>query len=316
MHIRQILIATALLLPVPGFAQSPAPIVPAIDTTTSPPAVLPPVPLISTKHVLLTSKEAAGVAIASKYARARQLPVAGDNGAVMFLYGAALPSVVCAPLYVCDIALQPGEVVNDVNIGDAVRWKVSPSVSGTGADKVTHVLIKPTDAALKTDLVISTDRRTYTIQLVSTAKHWMPLVAFKYPDDIKREWAAYEQHQAQHDAADILPNGKDLARLDFGYALGGDNPAWKPLRVYSDGSKTFIQMPATVSSGDLPALVALAPDGGWFSSAKTQIVNYRLDGDTYVVDKVLSHAELISGVGSDQERVTITHDGADDGQGS
>jgi type IV secretion system protein VirB9 len=39
------------------------------------------------------------------------------------------------------------------------------------------------------------------------------------------------------------------------------------------------------------------------------VVNYRVDGDTFVVDKVLDRAVLLSGVGSHQEEVKITHVG-------
>ena len=308
MGARHLLLGAAAMIPAAAFGQTRAPAVPPItqDQTVAS-APLAPIPIINQAPVPLTPKEARGVALANRYAATRQMPVQGNNGAVVFLYGSTLPSVVCAPLYVCDIALQPGEVVNDVNIGDSVRWKVSPSVSGTGTDKVTHVLVKPTDSGLTTDLIISTNLRTYTIKLVSTPHSWMPLVSFDYPDDLRRAWANYEQRQANYRAASVLPTGQSLASLDFNYRLGGDDPAWKPLRVYSDGQKTYIQMPPTISSGDLPALVALGRGGGLFSSAPTQIVNYRIEGDTYVVDKVLDRAELISGVGGDQEQVTITH---------
>jgi type IV secretion system protein TrbG len=52
--------------------------------------------------------------------------------------------------------------------------------------------------------------------------------------------------------------------------------------------------------------VALANDGGWFSSPTPQIVNYRVQGNRYVVDAVLDRAALISGVGSGQQRVVIS----------
>jgi type IV secretion system protein VirB9 len=40
------------------------------------------------------------------------------------------------------------------------------------------------------------------------------------------------------------------------------------------------------------------------------MVNYRMQGDRYIVDRVLDHAELVSGVGSSQTRVVITREGA------
>jgi len=294
-----------------AFAQGVGVSVPAIEGGDTAAAVGPPVSLFNTESVPLNQKERAGVALASQYANRRELPVAGDGGAVVFLFGSTLPSVVCAPLYVCDIQLQAGEVVNDVNIGDSVRWKVSPSVSGSGGAATTHVLVKPTDSGLTTDLIIATNERTYTIKLVSTLHSWMPLVSFDYPDDINRAWASYRERQVQNDNATTLPSGRNLASLDFNFSISGDSPSWRPLRVYTDGQKTYIQMPPSVSAADMPALVALT-GGGVFSSPNTQIVNYRVTGGTFVVDKVLTRAALIAGVGGEQKRVLITYENAGD----
>lgn len=92
--------------------------------------------------------------------------------------------------------------------------------------------------------------------------------------------------------------------------MSGDNPGWKPLRVYTDGAKTYIEFPRSIGFTSAPTLVALDNTSGWFSSGNTQMVNYRMLGNRYVVDRVLDRAELISGVGSGQTRVVITRDGA------
>jgi type IV secretion system protein VirB9 len=110
--------------------------------------------------------------------------------------------------------------------------------------------------------------------------------------------------------ASTLPTGENVANLDFGFRLSGDEPAWRPLRVYTDGAKTYIQFPRAMAFGAAPALVGLDNDGGWFSSPSEQMVNYRIAGDRYVVDRVLDRAALVSGVGSSQTRVVITRDGA------
>jgi type IV secretion system protein VirB9 len=237
------------------------------------------------------------------------MPHAGEDGVVRFLYGATLPTVVCAPLQVCDLALQPGEVVNNVNLGDKVRWNVSPAMSGSPAGQITHLIIKPTDAGLVSSMTIETNRRTYAIKLVSAQHAWMPLIAFNYPDDMQRQWGAYQQTVAWGAAATTLPTGENVANLDFGFRLSGDHPSWRPLRVYTDGAKTYIQFPHAMAFGSAPALVGLDNDGGWFSSPSQQMVNYRIAGDRYVVDRVLDRAELVSGVGTGQTRVTITRDG-------
>ncbi|MGE5516189.1 MAG: P-type conjugative transfer protein TrbG [Bacteroidota bacterium] len=283
-------------------------IVPALEPLDSQEAQFPPAAsALSNQPTRLTPKEKAALGLSKKWTARADMPVAGEDGTVRFLFGSTLPSVVCAPLYVCDIALQAGEIINDINVGDAVRWKIAPATSGSGADKITHVVVKPVDAGLSTNLVISTDRRSYFIKLVSTKSDWMPAVAFAYPDEVQREWAAYQRQEQRQQAANVLPSGHRLQELDFEFALSGDSPSWRPVRVYSDGTKTFIQFPTAMASADAPALVALGKDGGLFTEASEQLVNYRLAGNTYVVDKVLAKAALISGAGSAQERVTVTH---------
>jgi type IV secretion system protein VirB9 len=265
----------------------------------------PPIPLVSPAVSPLNSKERAAVALSHRWANRNEMPHAGEDGYVRFLFGATLPTVVCAPLQVCNLALQPGEVVNNVNVGDSVRWKITPSVSGSAGTQTTHLIIKPTDAGLTSSLDIETNRRTYAVKLVSTDSSWMPLVAFNYPDEAQAQWQAYQQTVAFGAAATTLPTGQNVANLEF-LCISGTGPSWSPTRAYTDGAKTYIEFPSSISFQAAPALVALANDGSWFSRPSSQIVNYRVLGNRYVVDAALDRAALISGVGSDQQRVVIS----------
>lgn len=268
----------------------------------------PPIPLLS-PSAPLDAKERQAATLARRWRSRAQMPTPGEDGVVRYIYGATLPSVVCAPLMVCALELQPGEVVlPPVTLGDSVRWKVMPAISGEGAGRTTHVMIKPTDAGLVTNLVLTTNRRIYTVKLVSTQREWMPRVAFSYPDDMQGQWAAYQQNAGFAAAASSFGGGVDAAGLDFGYRVSGDNPAWKPVRVYTDGLKTYIEFTSAAMRSEAPALVALADDGGWFSRPSAQFVNYRQLGNRFVVDSVLSRAALVSGVGSGETRVTITRE--------
>lgn len=268
---------------------------------------LPPIQLINPQKMYLDGKEAAGVNLANKWKSNPEKPRRGADGNVVYLFGATLPTLVCSPLQVCSIKLQPGEVVSDVHAGDSVRWKITPATEGQGEETTTMLIVKPTDAALSTNLLVTTDRRVYTIKLVSTQKSWIPVLSFDYPEDVKSEWDAYHARVARNTFNNTLPTGQNVANLDFNFKMSGDDPSWKPLRVYSDGVKTYIQFQSSSFNGEAPALVALGDDGGLFRSPSQQIVNYRVIGDRYVVDKVLDRAALIVGVGSRQNKVTITH---------
>jgi type IV secretion system protein VirB9 len=56
---------------------------------------------------------------------------------------------------------------------------------------------------------------------------------------------------------------------------------------------------------EAPTLLLVRKEGGHFTEDETAIVNYRLQGDRYIVDAVFDKAILIAGVGSSQDRVTI-----------
>jgi type IV secretion system protein VirB9 len=271
----------------------------------------PPISPLNGPNVRLTPKESHGVRYGRQWANNPDVPARGDDGGIVFIFGSTLPVVVCAPLYVCDLQLQPGEVVNDINVGDGVRWQLTPATQGAGDNLTTHVMIKPTDIGLITNLVITTDRRAYTIKLVSQRAEWMPRVSFHYPQDVRDEWSRYRTRQDSLREASLAAEPVDSsANLDFAYSISGDSPSWRPIRVYSNGAKTYIQFPSGVAHGDLPALVALGDDGGIFTEPSKQLVNYRYVHGRFEVDRVLDRAALISGVGWwDQVEVKISRQG-------
>lgn len=283
------LLMAALTFPMAGFAES----VPALSSE-----ILPPIPMISGEVVKLSPKEAHALRLANEWKGRRDKPRRGEDGSVKYLFGATLPTLICSPLQVCMIQLQSGETVNDLHIGDKVRWNPVPGTLGAGDTQATTIIVKPTDAGLTTNMTVTTDRRIYTIKLVSSSKDWMPVVSFDYPDDIQKIWAAHSARQQQAVRENTLPTGQNLANLDFNFRISGKNPSWKPVRVYTDGQKTYIQFPSA-HFNESPALVALGRRG-------EELVNYRLIGDRYVVDKVLDRAALIVGVGRAQTKVVIT----------
>ena len=63
----------------------------------------------------------------------RSGPVAlGRSGRVITTFGAAIPVAYCAPLTICYIELEPGEVLTDTpSWGDTARWQVAVKVQGS-----------------------------------------------------------------------------------------------------------------------------------------------------------------------------------------
>ena len=212
--------------------------------------------------------------------------------------------MVCAVLQVCDVELQPGEQVNNLNVGDP-RFTVEPAISGVGAAEVQHLIIKPLDVGLATSLVVTTNRRTYHLRLRSHRTQFMPRVGFTYAEDALAKWDAIKTREVKEQQERTIPTtGEYLGDLSFSYEVSG-SATWKPVRVYNDGSKTIIQMPSAMAQTEAPTLLLVRKEGGLLTEDETAIVNYRVQGDRYIVDAVFDKAILIAGVGSSQDRVTI-----------
>jgi type IV secretion system protein VirB9 len=232
-------------------------------------------------------------------------PVTGVAGSVVIAYSSYTPKVVCRPMYVTDIILQPGEIVTGVHPGDAVRWTFSPSRSGPADSEQTHVLIKPLMADISTNVVINTDRRTYQLDLVSSSTNFMPSVSFSYPNDTLKEWDSFiTEKRKEKEKSSELASGYSVSPddLHLEYEIRGkESLRWKPVRVWDDGVKTYIQFKkgSVRRSVEAPVLVV-------FEHKKEVLVNYRAAEDMYVVDRVFDKAALIVGTGARQDRVVIT----------
>jgi len=263
----------------------------------------------STQNPTLTPQEKAAIAIAQKWQAASATgikPVSGTDGSIRYLFGAQEPSIVCAVLQVCDVELQAGEQVNSIHLGDTARWTVEPAITGSGPAEIQHLIIKPMDVGLETSLIVTTNRRTYHFRLRSHRTRFMPRVAFTYTEDALVKWDALKTREGKEKQERTLPQtGEYLGDLNFAYSVDG-SVAWKPVRVYNDGQKTIIQMPAAMAQTEAPTLLVVRKDGGLFTDDETVLVNYRIQGDRYIVDTIFDKALLIAGVGSGQDRVVIT----------
>jgi type IV secretion system protein VirB9 len=195
----------------------------------------------------------------------------------------ALYQVFASPGRVTDIMLQEGEELIAVSAGDTVRWIVGDTTSAAGASQRVHVLVKPVRTNLKTNLVITTNRRLYLLELTATTDTWMASVSWSYPHD---RLTALQGQVQRAEAAAPVAQGIALERLAFRYEISGDTPAWRPLRAFDDGERVYIQFPPGIAQGELPPLFVIGVAGA------TQLVNYRYRAPYYIVDRLFGAAEL------------------------
>jgi type IV secretion system protein VirB9 len=232
-------------------------------------------------------------------------PFVRPDGSVVMVFGVGQQTVVCAVLQITDVELQPGELVQNVHLGDTARWLIEPAVTGSDANQIEHLIIKPFDVGLDTTLVVTTNRRTYHFRLKSNRHDFMPRITFVYPDDVQAKWQAIKARQPQDYDRQIIPaTGEYLGNLDFGYVIQG-TASWKPTRVYNDGHKTILEMPVIMRQQEAPTLLIVRKEGGLFADEELVLVNYRVQNNRYIVDAVFDKAVMIIGIGDSQDRVTI-----------
>ena len=204
----------------------------------------------------------------------------------------ALYQVYAAPGQITDIALEPGESLSGdgpIAAGDTVRWIIGETESGSGAARRVHVLVKPSQAGITTNLVIATDRRSYMLELRAGAKPYMPAVAWSYP-------APLAGRQQALPTTPVIP---ELLARNYRYGLTGDTPPWRPVSAFDDGRRVYIEFPRGIAQGEMPPVFVIGPDGG------AEIANSRVYQNVLIVDRLFGAAELRLGSGKQQQTVRI-----------
>jgi len=211
------------------------------------------------------------LARANEAARQRPETTSFTQARQIYTYApGAIYELYTSPSFISAILLEPGESLGDVAAGDTSRWMVQETSAETGIDGRTIVLVKPQTTGLRTNIVLVTDRRTYTIEAIAQAgSAYSAQIAWCYPAEEEARMASVDQ-------------------LHFGYrvrATRGGRPSWMPTRVFDDGRRTWIEMPEAVASSDLPPLFVITGEGA-------ELVNYRVQGRRYMVDRIFDVAEL------------------------
>lgn len=258
------------------------------------------------------------------------LPVIGGaNGTVNSLAGR--PVLVCSPLHTCIIELPDGvKPVTTVGVSKS-EWNVQQALVG----KQPEIFLSPKFKGLHQNIVVAaTDQGrpiNYEIRLVSDAVRYIPALKIEDSGGEVRSWktdllsadlqaasstapdyAPADQSTADHKGNTPrvlpLPNIR-LNHLNLRWSIHCGGGGWlsssdckpiRPLRVYDDGTHTFIDMPHGLAShGGFPILQARNASGHLIG------VDTQIRGNTYVVDSV--PAEILLRLGS--EMVTIQKEG-------
>lgn len=158
-----------------------------------------------------------------------------------------------APGYQVAIEFGGDERIENVAVGDSGAWQVTSNKRGD------HLFVKPVQGGVSTNMVVVTDRRLYTFDLMplmGSPDQMVYAIRFRYPPP--------------------AAPGPAMGEMTGYYRLSGDR-AIRPSAISDDGVHTYMEWPAGVA---LPAIYALDGDG------RETLANGAMRDGVYVVDSV------------------------------
>jgi len=224
-------------------------------------------------------------------------PLMSSDGMIIFAFGQSMPKLTCSPTRACDVQMQPAEKVRKVVLGDGANWTWSGADSIEHGKTIQHVIFQPKDVDLESNVIITTDRRTYHMKLFAPKQEgaYLNSVGFYYPEELVSSWAdkmgADADAKTKDEATNVMHTAVSPEKLAFDYRIEGDAD-FKPVRVFNDGERVYIEMPDSVLHNESPVLILLDEKG------EAMVVNYRREQDPqtnkihYIVDKLFAKAEL------------------------
>lgn len=189
-----------------------------------------------------------------------------------------LYKIYCRTGYLTDIELHRGEKVSFVGGGDTSAW----AINSTTVDGTPHIYIKPIVKTSTTNIIITTDKRSYQL-IVCTSDWYNPMVRWVYG----QEEHELQVKQAAKDDATITDklNVLNPENLNFGYNTKVKGSAKAPKMVFDDGEKTYIRFEKTTRK--LPALFIREK-----GHKTVSLANFKVRHNTYILDRLIDAAEL------------------------
>ena len=296
-----VVLVLALVLPGCTAHRPPEPPLVAAPPAPEPPSA-PPAP---SEAELTTPGDPELIAAVEELKKTGKAPVIKKPSIVRYPYQATQEvSITCPPLRFTTIRLEAGEEVNNVGLGDQVRWHAQAAFLGDPPQVTPLLLVKPLDAAARTDLTVVTNRRIYHFLLIPGAlKGRTREISFWFPDDeLAKLNGTFRAAAKKKDEQTVarFPN-LNVERLNFDYTIDGDHK-YMVQQAFDDGQHVYLKMHPDVAVTAAPVLMVETQDG------RGALVNYRVKQGFYVLDQLFRRASLFT-TGSQEPAVTITKRG-------
>lgn len=169
------------------------------------------------------------------------------------------------------LVVSPSSVLG---IGDPDAWNLG--VRGN------NIVLKPTQKMPQTNVVVVTNKRTYSFELLAAAKDTTPtyILRFRYLDSEAAKAAAEVAAAAKRVQTTAAARAEKTV-INTDYVWRGDNELLKPTAAYDDGRFTRLVYD---HSGELPVFFKVLPDG------TEALINSNVDPDhkeTVVLHEVI-----------------------------
>lgn len=146
------------------------------------------------------------------------------------------------------LVMSPSSVLG---IGDADAWNLG--VRGN------NIVLKPSQKLPQTNVVLVTNKRTYSFELMAAAKDSLPtyILRFRYLDTEAAKAAAEAAAEAKRVQITAAARAEKTV-VNTEYFWRGDNELLKPTAAYDDGRFTRLVYD---HAGELPVFFKVLPDG-------------------------------------------------------
>jgi type IV secretory pathway VirB9-like protein len=207
--------------------------------------------------------------------QARRTPAPAQFSRGMLRYTFEQPS----PIWRLDVAvdtfstivLAPGEHLHYAGLADTKRWVLDETVAGSGETQRTVLLIKPESDKLRTTILLTTSLGMYHLEAYAHKTSYVAAVAWKHPDRV-----------AMTKPPPLPSRNRYQMRV-----ITSPAPAWTPTSSWDDSKHFFVRMPDALSVTTVPTVYICRDD------AEAELVNYRVKGTTYIVDRLLAPGEWL-----------------------
>ena len=216
---------------------------------------------------------------------------AQGNSTMTFAYSPTqLYKIYCRRGYLTDLEFRKGETIQFVGGGDTAGWAVSSAT----VDGVPHLYIKPVVEVSTTNLIVTTDKRSYQL-IIHSADWYNPMVTWTYAAEDRQNMLRTQQKEEALRTTSV--NVSSVENLDFSYKVKGKNAEYRPEMVFSDGMRVYLKF-KKIPQRQVPIFIQEK------GNRMMTLINYQQKDDYYIIDAPFDKAQLRV---SEHESITIEH---------